>query len=288
MLLVVPSYFSLQLLVASNSSAEPTAAKTIESVVNGPEKTVLFIYPESDKKVAKASGVAYPSEEDFSLYVLAGDILLGMTKNSQLSTTDAASYVDRQDGKPQFDGTIVVVGNSQINAVARYYEGTNQTPLFLVQDKTSLAVRNLTGTLESTRTSQKAVGGPSSDIFVIETFSETQNRNVMMLWGLAGRGAIAAARVVKFNIYADPEKYASGWYVGRWTDAKEGSSRNGIPDQGDTYEILYSSRPASTTEGYRVGWTEVAQLYTVGLILAALGYAVRKGWIAVEIQTERE
>jgi hypothetical protein len=284
-LLVVASYFSVQLLLAPTSAGQLTAASTIEQIMNAPEETVLFIYPEFDKNRTKPPDVAYASDKDFALCTIAGGIIFGMTRNRQLVTTDAGAYVDRQDGKPGFDGTIVTICSSQINAVARYYEASGQTPLVLDQDKDSLYIRNSTGNiLESTRTSKRDLSKLDSDISVIEAFTDAQNRRVLMIWGYSGLGAVSSAQLAKFELVAQPWNYSSTYYVGSWADAKEGVSKNGIPDEGDTYSILSSGSSVASSAGTYVGWTEVAVLYLLALMLAGLGYSIRRGWITFEVQ----
>jgi hypothetical protein len=288
-LLVVASYFAVQLLLAPSSrSGEVSNYSAVERLINAPDNSVLFVYPESNKSRAKLVGVQYPSQEDYAFCELAGGILFGMTKSTQLSTTDSTAYVDHQSGKPQFDGAIVIMGSSQVNAAALHYEQTGQTALLLAQDTSSMFIQNRTGTvLESTRVDKNTLNGSSSEIFVVETFKDTDGRRVVFVWGYAGRGAIAAARFVKFNIIAHPEDYTSGFYVGRWTDAKEGGSKNGFPDQGDTYEVLLSGASAPSETGiYSVGWMEVGLLFLAALVLVGVAYTVRKGWIRLEVRTD--
>jgi hypothetical protein len=288
-LLVVASYFAVQSLLAPSSrSGEVSVYSAVERLINAPDSSVLFIYPESNKSRTKLAGVQYPSQEDYAFYELAGGILFGMTKNTQLTTTDSTTYVDHQSGKPQFDAAIVIMGSSQVNAAALYFQQTGQTALLLAQDESSMFIQNRTGTLlESTRVDKNTLNGSSSEIFVVETFKDTDGRRVVFVWGYAGRGAIAAARFVKFNIIAHPEDYTSGFYVGRWTDAKEGGSKNGFPDQGDTYEVLSSGASVPAETGiFLVSWTEVALLFLAALVLVGVAYTVRKGWIRLEVKAD--
>jgi len=289
-LLVSASYFSLQLAFAPAPASKLTLASTLDQVINLQEDSALFIYPESDMNLTKPSGASYASEVDFALCVMAGDILLGMAKNTQLSTTDSdSSYVDQRNGNPKFDGTTVIIGDSSINAATRYYEDTAQSPVLLGEDEKSLYVQNLTGgTLESTRINKKALASSNStlDVFVVETFTDIQGRTVLILWGYTGVGAVSGALLLKFEISAQPEKHTSTYYVGRWTDAREGSSANGIPDEGDVYEIV-SSGPPIAGRAYTVGWMEVSALYLVAFILVILAYSGRKGWIRVETQSDQ-
>ncbi len=285
-LLITASYLSIQILLDVSVPSERAVSSIQQLVVNAPKDSVLFIYPESDRNRTKPAGVEYPSEQDFSAYIIAGGIIFGMTKNPQLSTTDSTSYVDRQTGKPQFEGTLVIVGNAQINGAARYYQTSGQVAALLSQDQDSLYVQESTGrVIDSTRVSKQVLTASDSDIFVIELLTDTEGRNVIMVWGYTGRGAISAARMTKFEILANPGKYAATFYVGRWTDASEGSSRNRIPDQGDRYEVLSTGVTApSATESYVFGWREISALYVVALVLVGLGYSLRKGWIRVETQ----
>jgi len=282
-LLAFGSYFAVQLLLAPPSRSEMTVYSGVEQIVNASDKSVLFVYPESNKSRTKLAGVQYPSQEEDAFYTMAGTIVFGMTKNSQLSATDSAAYVDHQSGNPQFKGVIIVIGNSQVNAAALYYQQTGQTSLLLVQDQRSMFIQNRTGiVLEPTRVETKTLQASGSDIFVVETFKDAEDRRVVIIWGYTGRGAIAAARFVKFNIVAYPEDYTSAFYVGRWTDAKQGSSKNGFPDQGDTYEVLFSGPPYRR---YTVGWMEVALLFLAALVLVGVAYSVQRGLIRIERTT---
>ena len=279
-LLASGSYFAVQLLLSPPSRSETTVYSGVGQIINASDESVLFVYPESDASRTKLAGVQYPSQEDDAFYTMAGTIVFGMTKNSQLSTTDSAAYLDHQSGKPQFKGAIMIVGNSQVNAAALYYQQTGQTSLLLVQDQSSMFIQNRAGVvLEPTRVDRKALQASGSDIFVVETFKDAEDRRVVIIWGYTGRGAIAAARFVKFNIMAYPEDYTSAFYVGRWTDAKQGSSKNGFPDQGDTYEILFSGPPSGK---YTVGWMEVALLFLAALVLVGVAYSVQRGLIRIE------
>lgn len=285
-LLVAASYFTVRLILGPTASGTLAASSYVQEVTGAQRDSVLFIYPEFDKNRTKPAGVEYPSEQDSAFFQIAGGIIFGMTSNPQLSTTDSSKYVNLEDGRPQFGGSVVVIGNSQVNAVARYYENTGAAPLLLAQDKDSLVVQNGTGSaLEPTRVSKKNLGSQDFEMFVVETFTDTEGPQVIVMWGYTGRGAISAARFVKFEIAAHPEQFTSAWYVGKWTDAREGGSKNGIPDQGDSYEILFRGESAASPGGtYAVGWTLIDALWLVALILMALGYSFRRGWITVEIE----
>jgi hypothetical protein len=276
-LIVTATYFSMNQLISKKDESGLQLSKLCQSLLNAPKGSVLFIHPGSD-----ANRPEHPNAEDAALYIIAEGVMFGMTADPQLVTVDQGSYLDSVTGKPNFSGPIVVVGNSQDNAVTRYYESSGDTHFVLGQNVDSYFVKNVSGTsVASSQMSKYVLDSRVSDVFVIECFKDAVGRDVLLVWGYTGRGAMAGMFFIKFKILDKPNEYTSPYYVGIWEDASEGSSRNNIPDAGDSFQTI-QEEPVSSLEPYVIGWHRIAILYVSALLLTLFWYSVQKGLIKFE------
>jgi len=276
-LIVTATYFSMNQVISERHESGVQLSKVCQSLLKAPKGSVLFIHPGSD-----ADRPEHPNAEDAAFYIIAEGVMFGMTANPQLVTVDQGSYLDSVTGRPNFSDPIVVVGNSQDNAVTRYYESSRDTRFVLGQDVDSYFVKNVSGTIvASSQMSKYILDSRLSDVFVIECFKDAVGRDVLLVWGYTGRGAMAGMFFIKFKILDRPNEYRSPYYVGIWKDASEGSSRNNVPDGGDDFQIIKEER-VSSSEPYVVGWDRIAILYVSALLLTLFWYSVQKGLIKFE------
>jgi len=277
MLIVTATYFSMNQLISKKDESGLQLSKLCQSRLKALKGSVLFIHPGSD-----ANRPEHPNAEDAALYIIAEGVMFGMTTNPQLVSADQGSYVDSAMGRPNFNGPIVVVGNSQDNTVTRYYESSGDTRFVLGQNVDSYFVKNVNDTIvASSQMSKYVLDSRVSDVFVIECFKDAVDRDVLLVWGYTGRGTMAGMFFIKFKILNKPNEYVSPYYVGIWKDASEGSSRNNLPDAGDSFQII-QEEPATSLEPYVIGWNRIAILYVTALFLTFLWYSVQKGLIKFE------
>jgi hypothetical protein len=197
-----------------------------------------------DRAGTKHSGVGYASPIDWT----AIGPVEGMFKHTQKRGVDSGDVVVAlADGKPKTSViasgcSMVLGGGPGVNAPVHYYEAaaTRQAPVYYESTATDAQFRSRgTGTLLASLPFSQI--GSSKDMFVIESFVDSDGRYVLILYGFGGFGTWAAGTYYKYLF--DPSATHHEYRIYRWEDAASGTSQNGIPDKGDTYTYIAGGNP---------------------------------------------
>jgi len=80
----------------------------------------------------------------------------------------------------------------------------------------------------------------TNDLFIIQTFTDSEGRKIILGHGLAGRGTLAGA--VYFVENADFfEEHVSGFWIYEWIDSGvDGSTEHPDPPGTNTYTLVTS------------------------------------------------
>ena len=241
-------------VTASSTSIEPTRAYVI---VGAPVKP--------------SPGPAATAPADWADGTAAA-IMMGMVTSAIFSFDTNSSLVDPVSGAPEGGGDIIIQifpppppsrlsdsliimsGGPAVNAPVRFYEynrATENTPVYFdaLVNVTGLFVlfRNSSTNAEETSTAAMyspiltvGPGGttPLKDYFVIEVFHDSNNNQVIIVYGYSGYGTFGGTLYFK-NIFFPRQGFTltDGYEIVRWND----TSGNGLPDLADAYTILHSS-----------------------------------------------
>lgn len=77
------------------------------------------------------------------------------------------------------------------------------------------------------------------DLFLIEIFKDSEGRNVIIAYGVSGKGTYAAGKYFNY-IFPNLASYNVNWIIVKWEDTN-GDGFVNAPDQGDTYTVIASS-----------------------------------------------
>jgi len=172
----------------------------------------------------------------------AGGVLLGMSEDGVFIWDTDADYVDA-NGHPNSvkvpsGSTFVASGGPVVNGPVKYYElnrGTENTPAYYAYEG---------GKHKFKKTVDDSVlvsFTPSStnDLFIIQIFADSEGRNIVLVYGLAGRGTLAGA--LYFADKADSFKDKEGFWIYEWTDSgTSGVVEHQDPPGTDTYTLVTS------------------------------------------------
>lgn len=228
--------------VEGSAGLDTTAAE----IVHAPANTVWMTYPDANASNPKPQGVGYPDPDAYAFYVLSMGVVLGMQANPQWETVDTnRDLFDAVTGQPVVSGTrFVIMAPASVHAQMAYYESNRIAPVYLYGDDSSLfwVTSANDGVILETVTSRSSLTA-SSDLFLLEVFSDGFSNYVFACYGLTAKGSMAAARFYQ-SIFQQLDAYSESWYVIQWTD----TNSDGIPEPGDGYRFVasedeYTTRP---------------------------------------------
>jgi len=186
--------------------------------------------------------------------VYAGTYLFGTltnpAQNEVLDTNDA--YISQSSsscGEPNSSTVLptqplIGIAGPQVNEVVYYYESVQASSPLYYNFGNGCIVRRDTGADVDCSSPT-----PTSDVFVLEAFTDLSGRTVFIIYGRAWPGTLAgfeyvANCVLKISssncVLSSTSDYTAPWYVISWQDAASGVSANAIPDSGDTYTLIAS------------------------------------------------
>jgi hypothetical protein len=180
----------------------------------------------------KPAGTAYAAWIDST----AGGVLLGMAEDGVFFWDTDLSYVDPSTGEPTGvpgGATLVASGGPLVNGPVKYYEAnraTEDTPAYYGK------VGGLQSFLRSSDDSVLAGLNTTSthDLFIIEIFTDSQGRTVIIVYGLAGRGTLAGALYFVENV--DYFNGKTGYWIYEWIDnPTDGTQTHPDPPGTDIY-----------------------------------------------------
>jgi hypothetical protein len=131
----------------------------------------------------------------------------------------------------------VTLAGPGVNTVVKYYEQVaGVTPVYYLWDgsKNNFVVRGsgVHYTVSAGNTVAK------DDLFLLETFIDSQGRHVYVVYGFSWQGTLAAATYLNTYVRSHLSQFTGSWYIYEWKDAASGPSANSFPDQGDQYTQL--------------------------------------------------
>ena len=195
-------------------------------VVSAAAGSVWFVLPDYvgipyHSPVAKCGGVDPAQLSDYS----AGGYVIGLLSNPQNQILDTSSSISTSTcGSPTgLTGTIVTLAGPGVNTVVYYYEAVAaRTPVYYLWDgsKHNFVVR-ATGQRYSVPGGNTA---PGNDLFLIESFVDSQGRHVFVLYGFSWQGTLAAATFLNAYMRSNFSQFTNSWYIYQWKDASSGAS----------------------------------------------------------------
>jgi hypothetical protein len=223
-------------------------------VASAGNDTVYFVYPATvgTKKVSGPSPRGYPHRTASISDWTASGVIVGMTSSEQLEGVDTGPWVISGGALDPVEipngSAVVLLGGPAVNSVVYYYEHANLNggptedfaPLFF-EVSTGSRFYNWNRSSDNAwvySVDRWSTDFDSEDYFVLEVMEDSVGRSVYLTYGLSWKGTWAAAKFFKYAVYPDLSSYDLTYYVVKWTDAGSGSSANGIPDMGDTFEVV--------------------------------------------------
>jgi hypothetical protein len=184
-------------------------------IIDAAQDTVCFIYP--DYSGSKPPGVGHAALSDWT----ATGFIIGMCSNSQNETTDTdVSIIDSSNGMVILnDGIMVLFGGPLVNSAVNYYEVNRVAPLYWRSVGGIYYWYTANGTrLDATAMPFSQIASGTQDMFVIETFMDSSDNQVYIVYGYGWKGTFAGGKFFKFEIFPSISSYTDSYYVFRWTD----------------------------------------------------------------------
>lgn len=144
-------------------------------------------------------------------------------------------------GKPTFmNMSIVLFGGPVAHRCTEYYERTGQTPLVFTetaygQDKWGLMEKD--GTAIPNAWINITQWNGHSDVFTIETFVDSSNNFVAIMYGITQYGTLAAGPCFRDTILPNIDSYTQDWYIFRWTDGFNNQPYDGFPQPSEITQV---------------------------------------------------
>lgn len=212
------------------------------NVVTASAGSVSFVLPDftgpRHTSAPKCGGIGSALLTDYS----AGGYLLGMLSNVQQETIDTSTLLSQVSGScGEFtgsNGVVVLMAGPNVNEAVAYHERVaSDSPLYFncLPDGTCAFVERVSGVRH--QVVPLTVG---TDYFLIEAFTDSQGKNVYVIYGAGWQGTLAGAVYFNRVIYPNISTYTKSWYIYEWQDASSGVSHNAYPDPGDTYTPIAS------------------------------------------------
>ena len=183
------------------------------------------VYPVNPKYQSLHGQTCYASLSDWT----AAGFIVGMVSNRQQETTDTdPAIIDTSTGEPKLEGeTIVIFGGPIVNAPVNYYEDNRVAPVYWGLDGATYYWYLANGTrLDATGMLFSQIAAGTQDMFVLETFIDSSDNKVYIVYGYGWKGTFGGGKFFKFVIYPDIENYTGSFYVFKWVDGNS----NGFVD----------------------------------------------------------
>ena len=203
-------------------------------IVNAPTYAVHYVLPDwqTGSGHAKPPGVGTAALSDFT----ALGFMFGASVNTQEMVLDTnVDHFDPATGAPKLSSSILVLfGGRGVNGVVHYYEMTEQTsPVYAGYTKIGgidyYACWDRQGNMVASLPASAGQAG-TSDMFLVEYFTDAHNNKVFILYGFAWKGTYVGGLLFKNYILPNIGSFSYSWYIYRWDDG----NGNGLPDP---YEV---------------------------------------------------
>jgi len=198
-----------------------------QNIVNAPANETYFIQTRNPYD-AQGNGYVYSTCQNTQYLRLMDD-------------PQAVTQTPPNTGKPTFTNkSIILFGGPLAHNCTEYYEKTSQAPL--VFTKTAYGQDNWGFTEEDGTTIPNAwinmtQWNGHSDIFTVETFIDSGNNFVAIMYGITQYGTLAAGPHFRDTILPNIDNYTQGWYIFKWTDGLNSQPYDGFPQIGEITQV---------------------------------------------------
>jgi C1A family cysteine protease len=200
----------------------PASGTALSNLLSAPPRTVYFIFPDGNHAHPKPTGVGYASVTDWTAL---GYVYGMMTNMPQIAALDTNStYVDQATGAPKLKNSFIVLfGGPLVNSLVHYYEENRIAPLWwsLEGGWTSGTehYRTRSGAEAASMTIQSLATG-SSDMMLIEAFTDPNQNTVLVFSGFGSSGTFASGLYSKAVLCqgGNLAGLSDSWYFYSWTD----------------------------------------------------------------------
>lgn len=140
---------------------------------------------------------------------------------------------DPNRGKPLFGNEAVVLfGGPFAHLCTGYYEKTMQAPLLFTMTAYGSGKWGFTtrdgSTISNAWLDTKDLNG-HKDIFIAETFIDSDGNFVVVMYGITQWGTLAAGPYFHDKILPNIDKFPAAWYIFRWEDGINGQPFDSFP-----------------------------------------------------------
>jgi len=202
-------------------------------VVNASASSVVYVLPDwqSGSGHSKPPGVVTAALSDFT----ALGFMFGASTNTQIMVLDTNStYFDAATGAPQMSNSVLVaVAGPLVNGLVKYYEVNGLSPVYFqwatIDGVSYYAWHDRQGNIVASLPSSAGQAG-TSDMFLVEYFTDANNNRVFIVYGFAWKGTYIGGVFFKTYILPNITSFTHGWYIYQWNDV----NGNGLPD---SYEV---------------------------------------------------
>ena len=202
------------------------------------DTSVRIIYP--SESGSKPLGAAVASVSDW----LASSLLYATVGNATEGLDIDPDYVDQTTGGPVGEPGVGIMsfGGPIVNPVVR----RGETPFGPLEDRAPvrfhmegevLSFRERDGTPIPGASLRLAEVSRGKDLFVIEAYSDSEGRHLLLCYGLGWKGTYAAGKYYFKEIHGDPASYPHAWMVVLWEDLN-GDDFVNAPGDGDRYTVI--------------------------------------------------
>lgn len=197
-----------------------------------------IIYP--SESLSKPLGAAAASVSDW----LASSLIYATVGNAtEVLDIDPAS-VDQTTADPLGEPgeAIVSFGGPIINPVVRRGEPPfgpleDRPPVRFYMEGETLGFRERDGTPIPGASLRLVEVSRGKDLFVIEAYSDSEGRHLLLCYGLGWKGTYAAGKFYFNEVHGDPASYPHAWMVVLWEDLY-GDGFVNAPGDGDRYTVI--------------------------------------------------
>ena len=202
---------------------------------------------------SSVSKVTYPSNVEASKPLGCGAAMVSDWLASMAVSTKLSNYTEGLDTDANFvnQATGEAVGAAQtgiisfggpfINPIVKYAETTsttaNRAPIIFQNEGTSYSFILSNGTAIPDATLPVSVINDDQDMFVIEVYRDSDERDLMLCYGFGWQGTYAAGKYFDQTIYADLNAYDFSWTIVKWEDTNGNGFVNN-PTDGDVYTVI--------------------------------------------------
>ncbi len=199
---------------------------------------VRMIYPSAQTPKPLGCVAAMVSDwlSSAFIYTKLETVVEGMDTNS--------AYVNQASGKPlgAERAGIVSFGGPVVNPVVAYAESAStptadRAPLKFYANAGTFYFQHGNGTSITGANLPSSVINNNMDMFIIESYRDTDGRYILLCYGFGWQGTYAAGKYFDTEIYPNIASYTNSWIIIKWEDTNANGFVNTAPD-GDTYTVI--------------------------------------------------